>query len=269
MKWKNIHKNAYKWWIYTFLAAVLIVSFLTQSVFSAGESFSWYCKRNKEHTQMIADENMNFIEKYDGYYVDKKHGDSDKEKVVYLTFDAGYENGNVTKILDVLKEENVPGAFFILGHLIERNTDVVERMANEGHLVCNHTAHHHDMSRVSSKGEFERELKSLEKLYIEKTGKELSKYYRPPEGRFSEKSMQYAKDLGYKTIFWSIAYADWDNEKQMAEDKAKEKILENLHNGAVILLHPTSETNARILKDLIREIKVSGYRFGTLDELTT
>lgn len=269
MEWKNIHQNAYKWCIYTFLAFWIAVITLMQSVFSAGESYSWYCKRNKEHKQITVDENMKFIEKYDGYYVDKKHGDSDKEKVVYLTFDAGYENGNVTKILDVLKEENVPGAFFILGHLVERNTDVVERMVIEGHLVCNHTMHHHDMSRISSKGEFERELKALEKLYAEKTGKELSKYYRPPEGRFSEKSMQYAKDLGYKTIFWSIAYADWDNGNQMSEVKAKGKILENLHNGAVILLHPTSETNARILKDLISEIRTQGYRFGTLAELTT
>ena len=269
MKWKNIHKNAYKWCIYTFLALWIGVITLTQPVFSVEGSYSWYCKRNKDHKQITVDENMKFIEKYDGYYVDKKRGDHENDKVLYLTFDAGYENGNVSKILNILKEENVPGAFFVLGNLIARNTDLVERMVNEGHLVCNHTMHHHDMSRVTSKGEFEREIQSLEKLYTEKTGRALSKYYRPPEGRFNEKSMQYAKALGYKTIFWSIAYADWDNQNQMSEEKAKAKVLDNLHNGAVILLHPTSETNTRILKDLIREIKAEGYRFGTLDELTT
>ena len=269
MKRKNIHKNAYKWCIYTFLALTLAVFALSQSVFSADEAYSWYCKRNKEHKQPGIDENVKFIEKNDGYYVDKRHGDNDTDKVVYLTFDAGYENGNVEKILDVLKEENVPGAFFILGHLVEKNTDLVERIANEGHLVCNHTMHHYDMSRITSKRDFERELMALEKIYTEKTGKALSRYYRPPEGRFSERSIEYARSLGYKTVFWSIAYADWDNGNQMSEEKAKEKILTNLHNGAVILLHPTSETNARIMRDLITEIREKGYRFGTLDELTT
>lgn len=268
MEWKNIHKNVYKSCIYTVLVCLTLVSALRVPVSATGEAYNWYCKRNKEHRQPIADTNMLFIEKYDGYYIDKKYGDSSKEKVAYLTFDAGYENGNVAKILDILKEEGVPGAFFILGNLIERNTELVERMTAEGHLVCNHTMHHHDMTRVSSKGEFEHELTALEKLYTEKTGKTLSKYYRPPEGRFDQKTLEYARSLGYKTVFWSIAYADWDNEKQPAVEDAKKKILDNLHNGAVILLHPTSETNALILKDIITEMKAQGYRFGTLDELT-
>lgn len=268
MIWKNIHKSMAKKCIYAFFACLILISAMRLPTFAAGEVYNWYCVRNKDHRQPRAESNMRFIEKYDGYYIDGKHGDNEKDKVVYLTFDAGYENGNVAKILDVLKEENVPGAFFILGNLIRKNPDLIERMLTEGHTVCNHTMHHHDMTRVSSKAEFERELKELEELYTETTGKTLAKYYRPPEGKFDEKTMQYAKELGYKTVFWSIAYADWDNDKQPSPETAKEKILGNLHNGAVILLHPTSATNAAVMKNVITEIKAQGYRFGTLDELT-
>ncbi len=235
---------------------------------SAEESQSWYCVRNSEHKQPIADQNMRYIEKYNGYYIDHKHGDDIEEKVGYLTFDAGYENGNVAKILDVMKEKNVKGAFFILGNLITKNTDLVKRMTNEGHLVCNHTNSHPDMTTKASKEDFCTELETLESIYRESTGLEMSKYFRPPEGRFNEKMMQFANDLGYKTIFWSFAYADWDNNDQMSTEAAKKKILDNIHNGAVILLHPTSATNAAILGEVIDELKEQGYRFGTLDELT-
>ena len=215
------------------------------------------------------DERLSYVEKYGGYYIDKRHGDENAERVVYLTFDAGYENGNVERILDVMKAENVKGAFFILGNLISKNPELVRRMADEGHIVCNHTNRHRDMTTVRSVEEFRTELESLELLYREKIGEEMAKYYRPPEGRFSEETMRYASELGYKTIFWSFAYADWDNAKQPSPEAAKKKILDNIHNGAVILLHPTSATNAEILGDVVRELKRQGYRFGTLDELTT
>ena len=229
----------------------------------------WYCKRNNTHKQPIADASISYVEEFGGYYIDHNHGDDCDDRVVYLTFDAGYENGNIEKILDVLKEEKVSGAFFILGNLIKSNTELVIRMAEEGHMICNHTNSHKDMTRVASKDEFKAELESLETLYKEYTGKELSKYYRPPEGKFSRKTMEYANDLGYKTVFWSFAYADWDNNKQMSEDAAKKKIMDNIHNGAVILLHPTSATNAAIICDVIKDLKSNGYRFGTLDELTS
>ncbi len=231
-------------------------------------ALNWYCVRSKDHKQPIADANMQFIEQYNGYYIDHFHNDDCEEKVVYLTFDAGYENGNVEKTLNVLKQENVTGAFFILGHLIKNNTALVQRMANEGHTVCNHTFRHKDMTNINSIDAFKEELESLERLYHESTGCEMAKYYRPPEGKFNEKSLEYASQLGYKTIFWSFAYADWDNNKQPALDVAKSKILDHVHNGAVILLHPTSQTNAMILGDVIRELKKQGYRFGSLDELT-
>lgn len=229
--------------------------------------YNWYCVRNKDHKQPRLDGEISFIEQYGGYHVDKKHRDDNSEKVVYLTFDAGYENGNVTKILDVLKEENVPGAFFVLGNLITSNTDLIKRMINEGHMVCNHTYSHKNMTKFT-KEQFAEELKKLEDVYTEYTGAVMPKYYRPPEGKFSLDNMKYANELGYKTIFWSFAYADWDNNKQMSPEAAKEKILSNIHNGAVILLHPTSATNAAILGDVIKELKNQGYGFGTLDDLT-
>jgi peptidoglycan-N-acetylmuramic acid deacetylase len=207
-----------------------------------------------------------FIEEFDGFYIDREHGDNCSDKVIYLTFDAGYENGNIEKVLDTLKEEQVSGAFFILGNLINKNTELVIRMFDEGHLVCNHTFSHSAMVN-RSKEEFAQELEKIEKFCFEKTGHNMAKYYRPPEGRFDRSSMQYAKELGYKTVFWSFAYADWDNSSQMSAEKAKNKILSNIHNGEIMLLHPTSATNAQILGDVIRELKAQGFRFGSLDEL--
>lgn len=251
----------------SFFAILQIVFVLCVSV-SADAAIGWYCTRNKDHRQPSAAAELRFVEEYGGYYVDKRHGDDNTDKVVYLTFDAGYENGNVEKILDIMKEEEVTGAFFILGNLIIKNTDLVKRMADEGHTVCNHTNRHKDMTTVGSIEEFKTELSALENIYRERTGREMAKYYRPPEGRFNEATMKYAHELGYKTVFWSFAYADWDNAKQPSPESAKKKIMENIHNGAVILLHPTSATNAEILGDVIRDLKSQGFRFGTLDELT-
>ena len=234
---------------------------------TAAGSDSWYCVRAKDHRQPRCDSNMQYIEDYGGYYIDHTHTEDSVDKVVYLTFDAGYENGNVEKILDTLKEENVCGAFFILGNLIERNGELVRRMADEGHIVANHTYSHGDMTKVGSEA-FDTELKKLSSAYYELTGKEMPLYFRPPEGKFSREMMENANNLGYKTIFWSFAYADWDNDKQPDIASAKKKILDNVHNGEVMLLHPTSGTNAAVLGDVIRELKAEGYRFGSLDELT-
>ncbi len=228
----------------------------------------WYVKRNSDNKQPLLDPAVSYIQQYDAYYIDKKHGDDTEEKVLYLTFDAGYENGNIEKILNILKEENVKGAFFILDNLILRNPELVIRMAEEGHLLCNHTLKHRDMTKIHDEAAFSEELAALERLYKEKTGKEMAKFYRPPEGRFSEENLKMAQKLGYKTVFWSLAYADWDNDRQPSLEEAKKKLLSNTHNGAVILLHPTSSTNAAILKDLIREWRSLGYSFGTLYELT-
>ena len=253
------------------IACVALVC-LVFSVFSAAagaeaaSAMNWYVKKNGAKQPAI-EEKQRVILDHGGYYLDGKVSDESADKVLYLTFDAGYENGNVAKILDALKEENVPAAFFILDHMVLKNTDLVRRMSEEGHLVCNHSKNHKDMTTLTPE-EMAKNLTALETIYEQKTGKSLSKYFRFPEGRYSEQALKTAEKLGYKSIFWSLAYADWDNERQPDPDAAIRKLLANTHNGAVILLHPTSATNAQILPALIRAWKNEGYRFGTLDELT-
>ena len=253
----------------TLLSGVRFVTLLLAAVMlclsvSAKESsgYSWYCKRAANHAQPALPSEFSFINEKDGYWI----GDAD-EKVVYLTFDAGYENGNIEKILNILNEKKVPAAFFVLINLLKKNPALIKRMEEEGHLVCNHTAHHKDMSKIVDKMQFYSELHALEVAYKELTGKDIRKFYRPPEGRFNERNLEIASEYGYKTVFWSFAYADWDNAKQPSAAAAKKKILDNVHNGAVFLLHPTSSTNAEILGDVIDSLISEGYRFGTLEEL--
>lgn len=189
------------------------------------------------------------------------------EKVLYLTFDAGYENGHTEAILDTLKQHDVKAAFFLVGNYVNRNSDLVRRMVEEGHIVGNHTMSHPNMSAIADKEAFRAELEGLETLFQDATGKELPKYYRPPRGVYSEQNLQMAKELGYKTVFWSLAYADWDNDNQPAEDAAIQRLLSRTHNGAVILLHSTSKTNALILDRLLTKWEEMGYRFETIDKL--
>ena len=192
--------------------------------------------------------------------------DPDGGKVLYLTFDAGYENGYTAGILDVLKKREVSAAFFLVGDYLERNPDLVRRMTAEGHIVGNHTLSHPDMTGLDEAA-FEGELRGMEQLYEEVTGQTLPKYYRPPQGLYSEKNLELARKLGYKTVFWSLAYADWDNANQPNPDEAVEKLTLRLHDGAVILLHATSKTNAEILDRLITQWQSMGYRFAPLTEL--
>ena len=252
--------------IFSSLCILLVFLIFSTSVNASENVINWYCIRNKSHKQPVLDASLSVIHEHGGIFANLERGDSDSDKVVYLTFDAGYENGNIEIILDKMKEADVKGAFFVLGNLIRSNADLVKRMFDEGHLVCNHTYCHKSMVNLSF-DEFQRELSHLENACLECTGKELSKYYRPPEGRFDIESLEHAKSMGYKTVFWSIAYADWDNNNQMSEERAMAKILDNLHNGAIILLHPTSKTNASIMSKLIEKIKAEGYRFGSLDEI--
>lgn len=209
----------------------------------------------------------------DGNNVWKEYGalalGNPDDKVLYLTFDAGYENGNVAKTLDILKAHEAPAAFFILPGLIKYNPEIVTRMADEGHTVCNHSTSHKNMAAITDAAVFEQELRGLENAYTELTGKQLAPYFRPPEGSFTEQTLAFCKQFGYRAVFWSFAYADWDNNKQMNPQKALDKLLSNLHPGEVLLLHPNSATNAAILDDFLTEAKKQGYRFGTLDELAS
>ena len=252
--------------IILFVVAVLLFnSIMTTGISGANNNFSWYIKRNGNNRPIIQKE-QELIYSYDGYFLDKNLSDDDERKVLYLTFDIGYENGNTSKIMDSLKNESVPAAFFVLDNVILKNTDLVMRMVNEGHLVCNHTKNHKNLCNASEE-EIVKNITALEKIYEEKTGCELAKYFRFPEGKYSENALRCVQKLGYKTIFWSFAYDDWDNNRQCNEKKAMKKILENTHNGAVMLFHPTSDTNAKIFPALIKAWKDMGYTFGTLDEL--
>lgn len=246
------------------LIAVVIALAVSVSVFasSALSTGSWGLSFRQEGAPPIGNAGKDQLRQYQAAYIGNTN-----EKVLYLTFDAGYENGCTAKILDTLKEKQVPAAFFLVGNYIRQSPDLVRRMVAEGHTVGNHTMHHYDMSRLSDKAAFSKELTDLEALYKETVGQELPKFYRPPQGIYSEENLKMAQELGYKTLFWSLAYVDWNNDAQPTREAALSKLLPRTHNGAVVLLHSTSKTNAEILGELIDKWKAMGYRFGTLEEL--
>jgi len=241
------------------LALILAARIMTGAVLETG---SWGLSFRSEGGAPIGPANAAQLAKYDATYL----GDTN-EKVIYLTFDAGYENGSTEKILDTLKKHNAPAAFFLVGHYMDKNSDLVRRMVEEGHIVGNHTMHHYDMSKLSDKDAFSKELTDLEALFREVTGKELPKFYRPPQGIYSEDNLRMAKELGYKTVFWSLAYVDWNNDAQPTAEEAFSKLVPRTHSGAVVLLHSTSSTNAEILDELLTRWEEMGYRFGCIQEL--
>ena len=242
-----------------FIAVALTVHLLRSDVMSTA---SWGLSFQTEGAAPHGPASARQLAKYDAAYI----GDT-KEKVIYLTFDAGYENGCTSKILDVLKKHNAPAAFFLVGNYIEKNPDLVRRMIEEGHIVGNHSMHHYNMSQLSSKEAFSKELTDLETLFHDITGKDLPKYYRPPQGIYSKENLLMAKELGYKTVFWSLAYVDWNNDDQPTPEEAFGKLLPRIHDGAVVLLHSTSETNAAIMDELLTKWEAMGYSFGSIDQL--
>lgn len=203
-----------------------------------------------------------FLKEYNAYYCVPTD-----EKVIYLTFDAGYDNGNTAPILDALKKHNIKATFFLVGNFIEKNPDLVKRMAAEGHIVGNHTKNHPDMSKIASAEDFKKEITALENDYKSVTGKELLKVYRPPQGKFNEENLKLANSMGYKTFFWSLAYVDWYENKQPTKEEAFSKLLTRIHPGAIVLLHSTSKTNAEILDELLTKWKEMGYTFKNLNEI--
>lgn len=244
----------------SYFAALILL--LTPNT-SYAEVTGWYFTRSGHDLPPCPPE-FSWLEEHGGYYVDRKATPEDKR--IYLTFDAGYENGNIAKILDVLAEKDAHGTFFILENMVKREADLVMRMKNEGHTIANHSATHPDMTRLSE-AEFSGELERMDSCYKKLTGESIARFYRPPEGKLSEESIGFAERMGYKTVMWSFAYADWDNDAQPDPASSVEKILSNTHNGMIILLHPTSATNAAILGQLIDSWRAEGYRFATVDEL--
>lgn len=223
---------------------------------------NWGLNFQEEGKTPDANATFEELKEYNAYYAEDT-----EEKILYLTFDCGYENGNTTPILDALKKHKAPAAFFVVGNFISENPDLIKRMHEEGHIVGNHTYHHPDMSQISSKEAFEKELGDVEVLYQEITGEAMTKYYRPPQGKYSTDNLKIAKDLGYHTFFWSLAYVDWYQDKQPTHEEAFDKLLRRIHPGAVVLLHSTSSTNAEILDELLGKWEDMGYTFHSLDEL--
>ena len=242
------------------VAALIAVQFTQDSI----ETGAWGLSFRQENAPPLGPASVEELGRFDAAYL----GDT-QQKVLYLTFDAGYENGCTAKILDTLKAHKVPAAFFLVGNYVEKNADLVRRMVEEGHIVGNHTMHHKDMSQLTDKETFSKELTQLEELFRTVTGKELPKYYRPPQGIYSQDNLRMAKALGYRTVFWSLAYVDWNNDKQPSAEAAFQKLLPRIHNGAVVLLHSTSETNAAILDELLTKWEEMGYTFGSIDQLFT
>lgn len=225
-------------------------------------STNWGLSFQEEGKPPVGNASSGFLSQYDACYL----GDT-SQKILYLTFDAGYENGYTPAILDALKKHNAKATFFVVGNYIETSPELVKRMVAEGHTVGNHTYHHPDMSKIADTASFQKELQSLEQLYKETTGQEMSKLYRPPQGKYSESNLKMAKELGYKTFFWSLAYVDWYVNKQPTAAEAFNKLIPRIHPGAIVLLHSTSKTNAEILDELLTKWEGMGYTFGTLADL--
>lgn len=240
------------------LCLTTVLSILYTSA-SATDWGLWY--GTGENQPPRGEDTVQTLAQYDAYFM----GDV-KEKKIYLTFDCGYENGNTAKILDVLKKHHAPATFFMVGDFLDTAPELTKRMASEGHLVGNHTMHHPNMSKVSAE-RFDRELKELAAQYEQIAGRKLDLFYRPPEGSYTHSNLKRAQDLGYHTILWSVAHADWDTKKQPSPVAAIKQLNSRIHPGAIVLLHVVSSTNAVILDELLTGWEKQGYTFAYLSQL--
>lgn len=226
-------------------------------------SEDWGLSFGEPGTQPVGNASPEDLAWYDAYYV----GD-DSEKVIYLTFDCGYENGNTEPILDALQKHDVQATFFVVGHFLETAPDMAKRMVEDGHAVGNHTYHHLDMPTISDQETFQKEMDDVADLFHEITGAQLSPYYRPPQGKCNVNNLKMAQESGYNTIFWSLAYVDWNQDDQPSHAEAFDKLTSRIHSGAIVLLHNTSSTNGEILDELLTKWEEMGYTFKPLSELT-
>ena len=233
-----------------------------EAVETVAENTNWGLGFKEDGKPPTGNASVADLAKHNAYYI----GDTSKN-IIYLPFDAGFETGNTEKILDSLKKHNVKATFFLVGNYIETSPELVKRMVEEGHTIGNHTYSHPDMSKISDEESFKKELQSLESLYKETTGQELLKIYRPPQGKYCVSNLEMADKLGYKTIFWSLAYVDWYENKQPTKEEAFNKLLKRIHPGAIVLLHSTSKTNGDILDELLTKWEDMGYSFGEIKDL--
>ena len=245
-----------------FMGIVIISGMTANRAVMTNADVNWGLSFNSADGIPTGNASAEKLKTYNAYYT----GDT-KDKKIYLTFDAGYENGYTEKILDVLKNHNTKATFFLVGNFLETSPELVKRMAEEGHIVGNHTMTHPDMSAISDMESFKKEIEGVENLYKEVTGKNLLKIYRPPQGKYSEDNLRMAQELGYKTIFWSLAYVDWYNDNQPTKEQAFDKLIPRIHNGAIVLLHSTSKTNSEILDELLTKWEDMGYIISPITEL--
>ncbi|TFJ91232.1 delta-lactam-biosynthetic de-N-acetylase [Lentibacillus salicampi] len=250
---------------YIAAAVTVILFFLTllpsAHVTHAAGGYGWGFKKNDEHQIPDIGKYKQMLEEYGAYYADDSG-----EKVVYLTFDNGYEEGYTDDILDVLKEHEVPATFFVTGHYVKSEPDLVDRMVEEGHIIGNHSYHHPDFTVVNQDA-MKEELETLEQAVAEVSDQKKIKYMRPPRGMFSENTLDWANELGYIHIFWSLAFIDWNTEEQKGWEYAYENIMDHIHPGAIMLLHSVSSDNAKALDKMITELTKQGYQFKSLDHL--
>lgn len=227
----------------------------------SNKSYNWYFIRNNKHQQPGFDKlYKSLLDKYNGITI----GDKNK-KDIFLTFDNGYENGYTVKILDILKRQNIKVGFFVQGTYIDQNPEIIKRMVRDGHIVLNHTNNHPKMPTLGER-KLQDEINIVAQKYKKVTGKEMLKFLRPPSGVFSERTLAQTKNLGYKTVFWSMAYRDWIVDDQPGKAASYKHVTENIHNGAVILLHSVSKSNTEALEDIIKELKRQGYNFKLLTQ---
>ena len=229
---------------------------------ASAQSSNWGLSFQEEGKRPVGNATIEELAQYNAFFAEDT-----EEKKIYLTFDAGFENGNTPAILDALKKHQVKATFFVVGTYIDSEPELIRQIIKEGHTVGNHTWHHPDMSHISSIEDFQKELEYVETAYKNVTGKNMTKYYRPPQGKYSEANLQMAKELGYKSFFWSLAYVDWYQDNQPDPQEAIAKLTKRIHPGAIVLLHSTSSTNAQILDELLDKWEEMGYSFHSLNEL--
>ena len=235
----------------------------SQETSSAAQSTGWGLSFQEEGKRPAGNASIDDLKQYNAYYA----SDTD-QKIIYLTFDAGYENGNTPAILDALKKHQAPAVFFVVGNFIKDNPDLIRRILADDHIIGNHTMTHPDLPQISSMDAFQKELQDVEELYTSLTGEAMTKFYRPPRGIYSTENLSMAKELGYSTFFWSLAYVDWIQDQQPSREEAFQKLLTRIHPGAIVLLHNTSSTTAEILDELLTKWEEMGYEFHSLKELT-
>lgn len=248
-------------WLFAFIFTLAVPLSAAASPYS-NTSHDWYFKKSKDHRPSTTEpEYEKLLKQYGGVF----QGNPDR-KVIYLTFDNGYEQGYTEEILDVLKQKDVPAAFFVTGHYLKSEPELVKRMVKEGHIIGNHSWHHPDLTEVSNE-RLKREIQKVEKAYTEITGRHDMMYLRPPRGVFSERTLALTEKLGYTNVFWSLAFLDWETDKQKGWKYSYRNVMEQIHPGAILLLHTVSKDNAKALPKIIESLREQGYKFKSLDYL--